>query len=121
MVAEELPAKQKPYDEAATPPVRAMTGASLVGLSLTVTVSDPRRDLKTVYCDFTLVDDRGRSWASDFQVGYDADLPEAPVCGGTEENPLRLNRPMPVGVAFTIPQDAAPQVRFRTGWGRSNG
>lgn len=113
VVAQQLPAKQDPSDTEASPPVRPMAGAALVGTTLTVTVLEPARDLTTVYCDFTLVDGRGRSWVRDYDAEYAAAGPEARVCSGTEENPLRLQRPMPIGIVFMIPQDAAAQIRFR--------
>lgn len=106
-VAPRLPAK--PDQE----PVVAMSGASLVGASLTLELIDPDRDPEQLYCYLTLVDDQGRRWTTDHDIGYRADLPERTTCAGTEDRPVVPDQPYAVGAAFTIPADAADRVRLR--------
>lgn len=106
-VAPRLPVK--PDQE----PVVAIPGASLVGVWLTLEVTDPARDLSRLSCYLTLVDDRDRTWTTDYDVGYRAALPERSTCASTETSPVSPNQPYLVGAAFTIPADAAATVRLR--------
>lgn len=94
------------------PPVVAPPGASLVAIALTVELRDPDRDPGQIYCTATLVDDRDRRWTNDFDVAYRADLPERATCASLETHPVTPNQPYAVGVAFTIPADAAERVRL---------
>lgn len=94
-------------------PVLAMPGARLVGVWLSVELTDPDRDPTQLFCYLTLVDDRGRRWTTDYDVGGRADLPERTGCAATEDRPVPLNQPYAVGAAFMIPADAADRVRLR--------
>lgn len=94
-------------------PVVAMPGARVVAAVLTLEVTDPARDLATIYCTFTLVDDGGRRWTTDYDVGGRADLPQRLTCASSETYPVTRNQPYAVAAAFTIPADAAESVRLR--------
>lgn len=107
-VAEQLPGREPTAD-----PVVALPGAVLVQTLLTVEVLDPHRDLSTLYCEFVLVDDRGRRWRRSTEVEYDVAGPEALTCSGTTDRPVRLGRPFQLGVVFMVPAEAADQLRLR--------
>jgi hypothetical protein len=94
-------------------PVTAMPNAALVGVELTIVVDDPSLDTATLYCRFTLVDDRGRRWTPDHDVRYRAALPERTVCGSGKDRPVVPGVPYQVGAAFTVPADAADRIRLR--------
>jgi hypothetical protein len=85
----------------------------VVGISIKVQVDDRDLDTATLYCTFTLMDDRGRRWRPDHDVGYRAALPERTVCGSGKDRPVVPGVPYQVGAAFTVPADAADQIRLR--------
>ena len=93
-------------------PVTAMPGAALVGVAVTIVVDDPSLDTARLYCRFTLVDDRGRRWTPDYDIDGAA-LPERTVCGSGKDRPVVPGVPYQVGAAFTVPADAADQIRLR--------
>jgi hypothetical protein len=101
VVGPTLPAK--PGEE----PVSAMPGAAVVGISIRVEVDDAGRDTATLYCTFTLVDERSRRWTPDHDIGYSAALPERTTCASGEDRPVQPGVPYQVGAAFTVPADAA--------------
>lgn len=107
VIAPELPSR--PDRE----PAVAMAGAALVGVWLSVDVTDPARDAGQLFCYLTLVDDQGRRWTTDFDVASRADLPERTGCAATDDQPVTPGQPYAVGAAFTIPAGAADQVRLR--------
>jgi hypothetical protein len=94
-------------------PVTAMPNAALVGVAVSIEVADPSLDTATLYCRFTLVDDRDRRWTTDHDVSYRAALPERTVCGSGKDRPVIPGVPYQVGAAFTVPADAADRIRLR--------
>jgi hypothetical protein len=94
-------------------PVTAMPNAVLVGVAVTIEVAAPGLDTATHYCEFTLVDDRGRRWSPDHDVGYRAALPERTSCASGKDRPVLPGVPFQVGAAFTVPAHAADRIRLR--------
>jgi len=111
--APELPIKPELRDLRDADVVRALSGAELVQVVLTVERIDPGRRPDTVFCDLTLEDPSGRVWRSDSSVEYDVDGPEASTCGGVEESGPRVGRPFDVGQVFQVPADGVDRVTGR--------
>ena len=93
--------------------VRAMAGAELVQVVLTVEIEDAARPPDSVFCDVTLEDSSGRSWRSDGTAGYEVAGPEASSCTGGYEKTPTVGVPFQVGAVFQVPVDAVDDVTVR--------
>ena len=87
-VATELAAKP---DEG---PLVAPNGALLVRAVVQIEVVEAAKDIGTLYCTFSLIDDRRRRWTADFDVNYRAAGSEQVTCSGTEDAPVRAGQPV---------------------------
>jgi hypothetical protein len=102
-VATQLPARRDPE------PVRAMAGAVLVNIVLTVRVDDASRDLTRIYCFPRLTDPAGRRWQRHFDE-YRVAGPERTTCSANKDFPVVVGRAYQVGATFQVPADAGPRV-----------
>jgi hypothetical protein len=93
--------------------VRAMAGAELVLVVVTVERLDPGRDPTMVFCTVTLDDAAGRSWTTDGTVEYAVARPLNTPCNGGTEAPAPLGEPFEVSWVFQVPAEVVAGVRVR--------
>lgn len=93
--------------------VRAIPGAELVLVVLTVERLDPARDPEMVFCTVTLADAAGRSWTTDGTVEYAVARPPGISCRGGSDEPAKLAEPFEVGWVFQVPADVVGDLRVR--------
>lgn len=110
-----LPARSIAADRYPGGMVPAVAGAELVLVVLAVDRVDPARDPEMVFCDVTVVDERGRSWsAGSFDGDYDLEGPAEVTCsGGIDGQTPPLHQPYEVGFVFQVPADAVDSLVVR--------
>lgn len=90
--------------------VAAPTGTRFVEVRITQTLVGPVPDPETYYCEYDLVDARGRSWDGHADELSDVRMKgESPLCQDTKEHPLVRGQARPLVFRFLVPAGVIPR------------